>query len=67
MNRHDQRGRSARRPLLLNFVRPQPASDLEYRYDEGQRLNITAQDGVPIVAVAGGKARLKTHAVEGED
>lgn len=61
MDPKDQRAR----PLLLGFMRPQPAPNIAYRYDEAQRLNLTS-DGTPIVA-AGGRALLKTQAVVDED
>ena len=67
MDRHDQWAQSTRQPLLLNFVRAQPTADLNYRYDETQRLNVTVVDGVPVVATASGRAHLKTLGVAAED
>jgi hypothetical protein len=67
MHHDDQRARSVRQPLLLNFVQLQPANDLNYCYDEAQRLNVITTSGVPVVAAAGGKAMLKTQAGRGED
>jgi hypothetical protein len=67
MDRHDQQVNSTRRPLLLNFVRVQPAPHLNYRYDERQRLNVTGLDGVPVVTADGGRAMPKTSRLEGED
>jgi hypothetical protein len=67
MDRHDQWAQSTRQPLLLNFVRAQPTADLNYRYDETQRLNVTVVDGVPVVATVGGRALLKTQCIVEED
>jgi hypothetical protein len=67
MDRCDQRVRRTLRPFLLNFARPQPAIDLGFNYDAVQRLNVTAHDGVPVVATAGGRAMLKTLGVAAED
>jgi hypothetical protein len=67
MNPDDQRVSPARRPLLLNFVRRQPAGDIHYCYDAALRLNVTARDGIPVVATACGRAALKTQAVQAED
>jgi len=65
MDQHDQR--IPQRPLLLNFVRPQPADDLDYSYDSAQRLNVTVKDGVPVVATALGRAKLKSVGEVAED
>jgi hypothetical protein len=67
MNNNDQPMSPARRPLLLNFVRRQPGGDIDYCYDAALCLNVSPQDGIPVVATAGGRAALKTQAVQAED
>ena len=49
-------------PLLLRFKLPQRACDLEYYYDEAQRLNlVSGVDGVvALMATAQGRCALKT-------
>ena len=51
-------------PFLLRFKRPQPACDLEYYYDEAQRLNLVSRDDgiVAFMATARGRRALKTTA-----
>lgn len=67
MDRHGQRTFSTGQPFLLNFIRPQRIPNLEYHYDDHQRLNVTASEGVPVVATVSGRALLKTKSVVGED
>jgi hypothetical protein len=67
MDSHHTRARPARGPLLLNFVRPQPVSDLSFHYDARRRLNVMAHDGTPVVATAGGRAMLKSQGQVAED
>jgi hypothetical protein len=56
------------RPLLLKFARPQGSGGPGYHYDPAQSLNISIEDGAPIVASAHGRSRLKTLAeARGED
>jgi len=68
MSSNDETGLSAR-PLLLKFARPQRVNDRDYRYDPAQSLNVSLADGLPVVASAHGKSRLKTVKVfeGGED
>ncbi len=66
MNCNGKPGRRATLPLLLTFVRLQPARNLEYRYDASQRLNVTLHDGVPVVA-GRGRMLLKTQGALAED
>jgi hypothetical protein len=49
-------------PLLLKSARPRTAAVQDYRYDPAQTLNISNEDGVPVVGSARGRAMLKSMA-----
>jgi hypothetical protein len=63
MDEHGDRGRPSHRPLLLNFIRRQPDSDVRFRYDAEKSLNVTTPDDIPVVVVA--PSMLKTQAQTG--
>jgi hypothetical protein len=56
-------------PLLLKSARPRTASLQDYQYDPVQALNVSKEDGCPIVGSARGRSMLKTmaEATRGED
>jgi hypothetical protein len=64
----DDRAPLSSRPLLLKFAQPQRTSGSDFHYDPAQSLNISTEDGFPIVASADGRSSLKTMAeARGED
>ena len=67
MDRRDVHVPKIAQPLLLSFMRPKAPSNLDFRYDPAQRLNVTARDGVPVVATSEGRAALKTVGQVAED
>jgi hypothetical protein len=63
----DNRHSGARRPFLMNFIRPKPVSDIEYLYDRNRQLNVEKRSGIAVIAIAGGKAMTKTQAADSEE
>jgi hypothetical protein len=56
-------------PLLLKSARPRNAAIQDYRYDPAQALNVSNDDGRPVVGSKRGRSMLKTmaEAARGED